>query len=705
VESTRRARQAAEQAREEEIAAGEQLLTDLFASETPVERSAEVLVERFGRGPVPTGVGSLLAGTGSPERARAVADEVARRVPGSLCALTLAADVARFVNQATGQATEPEDQAADQLERARAAATDPKDRAELADHFRVAGRLAETFDLVLPWLAEVPADQSALEIYAAALCSAHDRAASAGVGRGGADGTPDACPCRSGRDWSDCCRPGEQAALRRFGDRQALYTLREAISSYVERSPSFAAAVHAWVGDWAAAVEKDSDTPFEDLDGFVDIATEYAWLRGNMGADAAHADKADWSPLRAFVCDPETPPGLAAAGRRWLDDARYGLWQVADPEPAPGIWLTDIVTGVQRYVAIPPEQLPEVSRWTVLLTQLIPDGGAWRTGPAVVPLRPSEADMLAALIHGGVIAEALAGEKRPQTGHARTQASGPRPGHQAPHGVIANYSDELPAEVARVYSRVIGTGLAHLVRTVLSWRNAAPAVANTDGDRMCFVTARLLVGDAVQVAEKLAKHPDIELDDGDRADFLWWGRPLTAMESATALAEARAQLADAGVSIDPGGHDRPQRWLRGRIRVVDGGLRLEVNSKERLARFLDLLRELGEEPSVADEARFDPALDLPVRRGRGFPFQTSDEALAAWLRHWPDEPARALGGRTPRRAAARPADRAMVESLLRELEHDADLLARRGMSAPDIAILRKELDMELDVELDMDLEP
>jgi hypothetical protein len=97
------------------------------------------------------------------------------------------------------------------------------------------------------------------------------------------------------------------------------------------------------------------------------------------------------------------------------------------------------------------------------------------------------------------------------------------------------------------------------------------------------------------------------------------------------------------------------------------------------------------------ETRFDPALDLPIRRGGTLPFQLSDEALAVWTQRWPDEPAAGLGGRTPRQAAARPAERPMLESLLRELEHDAELLTRQDMSAPDVFVLRKELGIDFDL--------
>jgi hypothetical protein len=289
------------------------LIADVFSIDTPVEHSAEALVKRYGLGPVPTGVGGLLEDIGSAERARAVADEVARRFPDSLCSLTLAAEVARLVDKAA-------DRAGELLGQARAAATDPGDLAGLADHYLGLGRLAEVFDLVMPRLAEAPKDACAQRVYATALEEAHERALAVAAGPdgpggpGGPDCVPDTCPCRSGRDWSDCCRLGEQAALDRFGARQALHTLREAIAGYVERAP-FAATVDSWVGEWVAKFEDASDVSIDGMEGLDRLMAENAWIAVDTGSDGAggHAgadtgDDAD--------SDDRTPLHVSSAIRR-----------------------------------------------------------------------------------------------------------------------------------------------------------------------------------------------------------------------------------------------------------------------------------------------------------------------------------------------------------------------------------------------------
>jgi hypothetical protein len=108
-------------------------------------------------------------------------------------------------------------------------------------------------------------------------------------------------------------------------------------------------------------------------------------------------------------------------------------------------------------------------------------------------------------------------------------------------------------------------------------------------------------------------------------------------------------------------------------------------------------REVGEEPGISRKSVFDPDQDLPqLRRGQLLPFAGSRESNAAWCEHWPDQPLPALGGRTPRRAARREADQPRLEALLRELEHDVDLMARRDLEVPDIGGLRRELQMPVE---------
>ncbi len=67
----------------------------------------------------------------------------------------------------------------------------------------------------------------------------------------------------------------------------------------------------------------------------------------------------------------------------------------------------------------------------------------------------------------------------------------------------------------------------------------------------------------------------------------------------------------------------------------------------------------------------DPTQEMPpIQAGGPLPFGTSQEAIEAWLAHWPDERVPALGELAPRAAAKRQKERIRLEALLREFEHD-----------------------------------
>jgi hypothetical protein len=67
---------------------------EALSPETPPERVAALVVEEFEDLPSPPGLATRLRRDGSEERARSVAAEVQRLAPGSVTALTLAAEVA-----------------------------------------------------------------------------------------------------------------------------------------------------------------------------------------------------------------------------------------------------------------------------------------------------------------------------------------------------------------------------------------------------------------------------------------------------------------------------------------------------------------------------------------------------------------------------------------------------------------------------------
>jgi hypothetical protein len=389
------------------------------------------------------------------------------------------------------------------------------------------------------------------------------------------------------------------------------------------------------------------------------------------------------APLALLPTDPDTPAEIVYAADCWLDTCTYGLWQVRDPVGSPGVWLTDIASGVRRYAAVPPEQLEQAGKWGVFLCALVAVDGVWRTTGAVLHMRPSEADGAAELI--SMVVDDL---KRTMRGK---RALGPRrqPSEPEPHGVLIERAEPPDPVLARVEHCDPPSAPCDRLR---AWpqRNAGPKLTNTDGHRLKFITTMVGVKGPAAAAAQLATHQDFKLEED--GELTWWGRELTAVEHESALAELRAQIGEDQPVDNP---EETPRWLRGRLRSSARGFEVEVNSEERLEALVTVLEQLGLEPELSRRSAIDPPMDLPpIRLGGPAPFGASRQAVDAWLEHWPDERVPALGGHTPRAAARLKRQRQRLEAVLREFEHDASLLARQGAATPDFGRLRAELGME-----------
>ncbi len=639
---------------------------------TPPERVAALVVQEFEDLPSPPGLAIRLRRDGSEERARVVAGEVARLAPGSVTALTLAAEVAGAFDHDQARVDGLLDEALD-------AYLDPDGAVGLAQHMLASGRQLDAIELVREVLFDEPEDEDAQEVYARALEGLHGR-----VGAGEKLGRA---------EWEE---------LAGFADRGRLYALREAMRMLVEeRRPELLVPLSGSVRDWMEQLREaqggESTDPFglepgddeERSEALFRFAMEHAWLvepdddeEGGLGREGEPGLDESCAPLALLATDPDVSAEISSAAREWLGSVTYGLWQVADPEPGPGLWLIDIVTGVRRYAAIPPEQLPGISRWSVLLGALVSLDGIWRSTGAVVLLRPSEGDIAAEWVHdaSAAIAQAAAG-KRARPGRRR---------EPAPHGVLVAGAEPLDPSVAALMSKVLGSVLPGIAGEVWRRRAAGPKLTNTDGHRLRLITVHVAVNDPAAVTRTLAAHADFRTEAA--GELSWWGRELTGTERAGALAQIRS-LAGEGEPIEE--PDEPQRWLRGRLEPCPDGFEVSVNSEERLQALVQLLRELGANPELERRSVIDPAQDMPpIQLGMPMPFGASQDAVDAWQSLWPNERVPALGGATPRTASRREQTRPRLEAVLREFEHDAHVLARAGRPAPDLDRLRAELQID-----------
>lgn len=540
------------------------------------------------------------------------------------------------------------------------------------------GHHAEAIELIEPYLRDDPDNPWAAELYGVELEHMH----------------------LYQKEQSD----RDRAAVARFTDRSAILALREAMDAYLDRTDwedtDWGGVVRVYVTGNLATAEADTLDP-EDRGKLAALLREIALKAAEDNPDddelsvdeVIERERSGFTrpvPLTAFAADPRTPPELARHASDWALRMHYGVWQLHDPSEKPGVWATDLVSGVHRYVAFPPGALDGAPPWTVWLGGVVPVDGIWHSTGNGLRLSPSEGDAVAEFTKQAVLAIALRMGGMPA--EAIPERHPIRFGQAEPVGVLSDYEDDPDPRYARVTSQVTAVLIPELAASLHRHRTNPPQLRNTDGEPMLQIDAIVAVtGD---VKEKLLAHPDFDWEyDDNHERIVWWGKEIDRGQRDMLLAEMRARMP--GLVEEP--DDEPQRWIRGHITPGDGQIRVEVNSRERLDRLIRVLTRLGASPAVTDEKRFDPAMDLAWSGTRP---AVGGEAPASegWEQWWLNEPVPALGDRTPREAAA---DRGSgeanrLEAMLRQLEYDAGLAAARGEKGVDVAWLRAELDMRDD---------
>jgi hypothetical protein len=189
-------------------------------------------------------------------------------------------------------------------------------------------------------------------------------------------------------------------------------------------------------------------------------------------------------------------------------------------------------------------------------------------------------------------------------------------GHAEPHGVYADDQEPSSAGVASLTGKVTGALMTRIAADVRRYRTVPPAIANTDDDPMCLISATIAVEEGT--VGKLAARPDFGRDSDDPDQLTWWGALIPDGQREAMMAEAMAQLRAQGHQ-DAGAHEGSQRWIRGVLRVRGREISVEVNSQQRLTRLLGILRKADGKPVVTSEKRIDPAQDFAWRPGSALP--------------------------------------------------------------------------------------
>jgi hypothetical protein len=612
----------------------------VYNPDTPAEQAARIVLDAFDGDPVVPVVAAHIMMSGGEERLRAISDAALHLQPNAT-ALSLAADTALLADRP--------DEAERHVLRALEAGADDDLQLRLAIVRGEQGRLPEAVELLDAMLVENPLFEAAQSVRGELLERIH------------AEG-------------------GAPEVLARFADDGLLRKLVRALEAQVASREDLLQVVdesfEVWTGSdaiseedaerWEAGEYADPDSPETRR-----LALIREWVLLSPISDDGTKFVSD-----ELAMAPDTPPELARLVPAFQAAATFGLWEVGRPSASPGTTVTDLLTGIRLYAAIPDVHLEGLPRWSVLLGYLVPVDGIWRAGGGFFSLSPFEGRLLAQVVLAWL---REFGESAP-----------------VPRKVLNAWLDEMDEEFGTLSlpeeARDSGDDIVATVHAAM--RVAMPALvaelrANrgeiADEEDEDVIVAHLAVADPAAACAALLEEPDFEAmeDDPDDPDDdeveLYWlpkdGAPDGASDEA-----------------------------RGLLRIEDDVLHVEVDSEEDLEELLGRLGKLGH-PAVLeeeddDEDAWDDDDDLepddddeeddddgaaPARIGLP-PLPHAD--LVAWLREWPDEPNAVFEDLTPRQASREDEWESAVEAMLRYIEHDADA---RGIESAETDRLRQEL--------------
>jgi len=569
--------------------------------------------------------------------------------------------VAAWAAHVTGEEDAERGYASELLSRADAVEA-PELRLEVIRAASNRGHPGEACELIEPYLRGHPDDELAAGIYAEALAKAHAEA-----------------------------EPGERerAALTRYGDWSGSEALRTAIDAFLGRT-EWGATVRKWVDAersrleakyWQAA-ERDE---FDALAAEIAVTYPVGGVSGSPEAGGAASDDSPVNtPLRAFAADPATPGELVARASEWDRHVRFGIWQVQEPQAAPGVWCTELVSGMRRYTQFPAAAPDPPAPWSVWLGALVPADGIWRSTGNGIWLSPLEGDAVAEYAEQAVwrVLQELSGVPRDRL----PEPSEIRFGQAEPYCVRWETGEEPEPEFGEDTSPVIAR-LTTVLASRVWWKQSAPvALTNTDGDPMMLIDATVTVsGD---VLGRLSARSDFgEEEGGQDGQFVWWGDQVTRPSDEPIVMHFHQD----GSAHLPDPAEDAERLVLGRVTPGRDRVRIQVNSQRRLTRLLQILADVGAEPKVAGQTRSEPSLDFAWG-----PVPDGSSPAREWEEAWLDQSVAVLDFRSPRHSAASAAegstaDALRLESLLRQLEYQAGLAAARGERPIDTEWLRAEL--------------
>jgi hypothetical protein len=250
--------------------------------------------------------------------------------------------------------------------------------------------------------------------------------------------------------------------------------------------------------------------------------------------------------------------------------------------------------------------------------------------------------------------------------------------------LVARIEEECGASGARAagYVRANSHRLHRVLNELHKEQIDGLQILNPEGDELEFSSAEYHVGDAESLVAALAANE--------------------VFEESTSKSEAPGLRTFAWLEV---GTDGPRRSY-GHIEIRDGRLRLDCNSRRRLAigrqlleknagAFLKHERDASTSMAEIKDRVFREDPSTPTARTGRIPSEVENQLLlrfkAEHYANWPDERLPALGGKTPREAVRSEVGKRAVEDIIRDIENGEDRLRQEGGPAFDFSPIRKLL--------------
>lgn len=436
-------------------------------------------------------------------------------------------------------------------------------------------------------------------------------------------GRQDPCPCGSGRKYKRCCgghvkitaaRPALAPSEIIAGNRDLLHA---AILRFANRrgGPEWIQlAMDTYVDEWYDEMPRD------------EIQTMLPWALFHW------PDAASGLSMAELFRESDTRR-LEPQLRAMLDaeiDAQFSIWEITDTTPGVGIQMKDRLTGVERFVSDTKASC-DVHALEAMLARIVDYDGVFTfSGMFPMTLPPFSAE--------AVILEMK------RACRVRTR----------PVSLVKLRHPERQLELLDRW------------RSMFDDAPAMPTMTNTDGDPMSFVSDRYDF-DAVNkasIVSALLNIPGADTPpvDGDVREIVLTKPDSSSRKSARVTVIAQIEFQAARVKVETNSIRRADA-ARGMIEAALGNLvryRIREETSATAAMNPDVSPLRG---SRAPDVAPTPDMQDAVRQFR-------EQYMLDWL----DESIPALGGLTPREAAADKRKHKALELLLREVEYNENRL-------------------------------